>query len=138
MPDGPPIPPADDRTVRLAARFRVDSWEQEPYAEEPDGTLLSRIRLRKEYTGDLAATGLAEMLSAQGGAGQGYVAQEWVTGSLAGRSGSFVLHHGALNGEGEPQQWAVVVPGSATGELAGLTGSGVMHHRLLALDYRLP
>ena len=52
----------------------------------------------------------------------GYVALERVTGTLAGRTGSFVLQHTGLMCRGAPSLKITVVPDSATGELAGLDG----------------
>jgi hypothetical protein len=52
----------------------------------------------------------------------GYVAQERITGTLVGRSGSFVVQHGVPIG-GEPDRaLGTVVAGTATGELADLHG----------------
>ncbi len=53
----------------------------------------------------------------------GYVAMEQVTGSLHGRSGSFVLQHYGIMNRGAPQLTVTVVPDSGTGELAGLAGT---------------
>jgi hypothetical protein len=48
---------------------------------------------------------------------------ERVTGTLHGRSGSFVLQHSATMNRGVPQLSVTVVPDSGTGELVGLTGN---------------
>jgi hypothetical protein len=45
-----------------------------------------------------------------------------VTGTLKGRSGSFVLQHSATMNRGKPASSVTVVPDSGTGELKGLTG----------------
>jgi hypothetical protein len=53
----------------------------------------------------------------------GYVAVEQVTGSLAGRTGGFVLQHDALMRGGVSTRWNVlVVPDSGTEELTGISG----------------
>lgn len=84
-----------------------------------------RMSIDKQYRGDLTATGEGEMLSIMSAtAGSGaYVALEHVTGTLGGRSGTFVLQHSATMTRGAPQLSLTVVPDSGTGELAGLTGS---------------
>jgi Protein of unknown function (DUF3224) len=94
---------------------------------EPDkaeGSTLARYSLDKLYHGDLEGTSKGTMLTAgtdvKGSAG--YVAMERVTGSLQGRSGSFVLQHSGTLARGEPQQSITVVPDSGTGQLAGITG----------------
>ena len=52
----------------------------------------------------------------------GYVALERVTGTLHGRSGSFVLQHSSTMDRGVPTQSITVVPDSGTGALTGLAG----------------
>ncbi len=94
---------------------------------EPDkagGSTLGRYSLDKQYHGDLEATAKGTMLTAgtdvKGSAG--YVAMERVTGTLQGRSGSFVLQHTATMTRGEPQLSITVVPDSGSGQLAGIAG----------------
>jgi hypothetical protein len=79
----------------------------------------------KQFHGDLEATSKGTMLAAGTGAKNssgGYVALEIVTGTLKGRTGTFVLQHNATMNRGVPQLSIVVVPDSATGKLTGLTG----------------
>src|SRR5687767_14149550 len=56
---------------------------------------LARMSIDKEFQGDLVATSSGEMLSAGTSvpSSAGYVAIEKVSGSLNGRSGTFVLQH---------------------------------------------
>lgn len=93
--------------------------------ESSDGITLSRMTIDKTFRGDLEGTSKGEMLSAVTGVhgSAGYVAIERVTGTLAGRSGTFVLQHNGVMNRGEPELRIVVVPDSATGELKGLAGS---------------
>ena len=63
---------------------------------------------------------LSAMTEVKGSAG--YVAMERVTGTLHGRSGSFVLQHSGTMTRGAPQMSVTVVPDSGTGQLAGLAG----------------
>jgi len=53
----------------------------------------------------------------------GYVAIERVSGTLQGRSGTFVLQHSGTMARGAFQLTITVVPDSGTGQLAGLTGT---------------
>ena len=82
------------------------------------------MSIDKTFSGDLDATSQGEMISAgtevQGSAG--YVALERVTGTLAGRVGSFVLQHSGILNRGNPDLQITVVPDSGTGELIGLSG----------------
>lgn len=85
---------------------------------------VGRFTLDKKYHGDLEASAAGEMLTAmtatKGSAG--YVAIEKVTGTLAGRTGTFHLQHSGIMNRSAPTLLITVVPDSGTGELAGLTG----------------
>ena len=52
----------------------------------------------------------------------GYVAIERVTGTLRGRTGTFVLQHTGTMNRDTYQLSITVVPDSGTGQLLGLTG----------------
>ena len=70
-----------------------------------------------------------------------FVGIERVTGTLAGRTGTFVLQDAGTLADGEVTGTWFVVPGSGTGELAGLCGEGgftavVGQHAKIYLDYR--
>ena len=97
----------------------------QPAAPGIEPAKLVRQTLDKRFHGELDATSLGEMIAAmtevQGSAG--YVAMERVTGTLAGRRGSFVLQHSATMNRGVPSLSITVVPDSGTGELAGLSGA---------------
>jgi len=85
---------------------------------------LGRMSLDKRYHGTLEATSSGEMIafrSATPGSA-GYVAMETVRGTLAGRTGSFVLQHSSTLERGAPTQSVTVVPDSGTEGLAGLAG----------------
>lgn len=112
-------------TPRTASgRFEVAMQPQADPAAETPGATLGRLRLDKQYHGDLQATAQGQMLSAitatPGSAG--YVAIEHVTGTLHGRSGSFVLQHRGVMDRGAQALEITVVPDSGTGGLAGLSG----------------
>lgn len=101
--------------------FFVKVTAQEDNSGDP---LLNRMTLDKQYHGDLEATGKGQMLTAGTevkGSGA-YVAIEKVTGTLKGRSGSFVLQHLGIMTRNAPQLSITVVPDSGTGQLAGITG----------------
>ena len=100
--------------------------EMKPQGETIDveGVKLGRLALDKRFEGDLAAIGKGEMLTAltpvKGSAG--YVAIERVTGTLHGRSGSFVFQHAGSMTRGAQQLSITVVPDSGSGALIGLAG----------------
>lgn len=88
-------------------------------------TKLARMSIDKKIVGDLTASTKGQMLSAmtatKGSAG--YVAIEHVSGTLNGKSGSFVLQHTGIMNRGAPSLSVVVVPDSGTGELTGIDGT---------------
>ena len=92
--------------------------------DKAEGSTLGRMSSDKHFHGDLEGTSKGEMLSAmtdvKGSAG--YVAIERVTGTLKGRTGSFVLQHSATMTRGVPELSITVVPDSGSGQLVGLTG----------------
>src|SRR4051812_5965125 len=84
---------------------------------------LARMSIDKQFSGDLEATSKGEMLAYRGEEGSaGYVAMERVTGTLHGRTGSFVLQHSSTMTRGVPTQSITVVPDTGTDQLKGLTG----------------
>ena len=86
---------------------------------------LGRMTIDKQFHGDLEGTSKGQMLTGmtevKGSAG--YVAIEKVTGTLKGRSGSFILQHTGVMNRNVPQLTITVVPDSGTGELTGLAGT---------------
>ena len=95
-----------------------------PQESAPDAAV-ARMLLYKEFHGDLEAIAHGEMMAAGEpltGAGV-YVAIDRVTGTLHGRSGSFLMaHRGVRNADGQELS-IVIVPGSGTGQLTGITGT---------------
>lgn len=81
--------------------------------------------LDKSYHGDLEAHSAGQMLGVRTAVdgSAGYVAMEKVTGTLAGKPGSFVLQHSATMTRGAPDLSIVVVPDSGTDALTGLAGT---------------
>jgi len=99
-------PQSADNPDAKAANVGRNSWEK-----QFKGALVGFSHGEMLYTGDPATSGA-------------YVALEKVTGSLQGRSGSFVFLHSAVMNRGTPQDWVVrVVPDSGTDELQGLQGT---------------
>ncbi len=110
-------------TTRASGTFDV-KLNRQAAQDEAEAAFLARMSIDKRFHGDLDAVSRGLMLAAgttmQGSAG--YVAIEHVTGTLLGRSGSFVLQHSGTMTRGAPQLSITVVPDSGTGQLLGLTG----------------
>lgn len=111
-------------TTHASGTFEVKLTPQ-PLADSAADQSLGRLAIDKQFHGDLEATSRGEMLSAGTGVegSAGYVAIERVSGTLHGRSGSFVLQHNGTMNRGAPQLTITVVPDSGAGELAGLAGT---------------
>lgn len=94
-------------------------------AQECGEATLGRMALDKRFEGGLDATSKGEMLAAGTAvkSSAGYVALERVTGTLDGKTGTFVLQHNGTMSRGAPSLTITVVPDSGTGDLTGLTGS---------------
>jgi hypothetical protein len=114
----------------------------EPMPIEDD--TLSRMVVEKTIEGDLTGSGRGQMLSVgtpiEGSAG--YVLIERITGTLHGRTGSFLLQHSGLMDRGASTLAVTVVPDSGTGELRGLRGQGSITRdasgdHTFTLDYQL-
>jgi hypothetical protein len=101
----------------------------QPPDDKTEGSTLGRLTIDKQYHGELEGTGKGQMLTAmtdvKGSAG--YVAMERVTGTLHGRSGSFVLQHSSTLTRAAPLQSIMVVPDSGTGQLVGLSGKMIVN-----------
>ena len=118
--------PTKENTVKTHAGGTFDvKLNPLPTSDTTAGSPLARMSIDKQFHGDLEASSKGEMLAAgtavKGSAG--YVAIERVTGTLHGRTGSFVLQHSSTMARGAPQQSITVVPDSGTGELVGLAGT---------------
>ena len=107
-------------TIRASGTFDVTL---SPQTASDDS--LGRMTLDKRFHGELDATSRGQMLAAgtavKGSAG--YVALERVTGTLGGRSGTFILQHSGTMTRGAPQLTISVVPDSGTDQLVGLAGT---------------
>lgn len=97
-----------------------------PQADDKNGdAALGRMTIDKQFHGDLEGTSKGQMLTGmtevKGSAG--YVAIEKVSGTLQGRTGTFILQHTGTMNRGVPHLTITVVPDSGTGQLAGLVGN---------------
>lgn len=130
--------------AHASGTFEVKLKPQKADNSEAESANLGRMSIDKQFHGDLEATSKGEMLSAmtdvKGSAG--YVAIERVTGTLHGRSGTFILQHSGTMTRGVPQMSVSVVPDSGTGQLTGLAGKMTIQiadgKHFYELDYTLP
>lgn len=117
--------------MNLTSAFEIKGWD----VAESDGTDetadLSRVMIRKSFTGDLTGTsvGYGVLLQTPEETG-GYVVMERVSGAAAdGREGTFVIqHYGIRDAEGNGPWHGDVVPGTGTGGFEGVTGTFAIQH----------
>lgn len=99
--------------------------DPQPAEDKAGAPALARMLINKQFHGELEATSKGTMLAAGAGAkgsSGGYVALEVVTGTLKGRTGTFILQHTGVMNRGAPSLTVTVVPDSGTGQLTGLAG----------------
>jgi len=115
---------AEQKMLRASGTFEV---KLAPVGNDstPEGPNLGRMSIDKVFKGDLDGVSKGEMITAAGitvKESAAYSAVERVTGTLAGKKGSFALQHTGVMDRGKPSLNITVVPDSGTGELVGLTG----------------
>jgi hypothetical protein len=127
--------------THATGRIDVKTYEPQPYEEVDGGPNLVEIHVTETFSGDIEGEGVVRFLQAVRDDGSAsFVGIERVTGSIAGRPGSFLLQDaGTLEGSTVKGDW-FVIPGSGTGELAGLRGEGgfqaeLGQHAAITLDY---
>jgi hypothetical protein len=116
--------------VRITPRAPVDGASPGP---------VGVMSLDKQYHGDLAAESIGEMLASRTEATGAavYVALERVTGTLGGRTGSFVLAHTGTMTKDAQHLVVTIAPGSGTDGLAGISGNLVIRIEGKAHFYEL-
>jgi Protein of unknown function (DUF3224) len=137
-----PTAPGTPMTATAKGPFDV---KLTPQGTATDPTAVGRMSLDKTFHGDLTATSVGEMLAVRTAVSgsAGYVAIERVTGTLAGRTGTFALQHWGMMDKGTPNLKISVIPDSATGDLSGLTGTMTIDiqpggKHFYAFSYTLP
>ena len=108
----------------------------------------ARYEIDKQWQGDFIGTSKGEMLTrhTESTGSMAYVAMEQMTGTLAGKTGTFYLAHRATMTKGDAASGEMnitVVKGSGTGDLAGLSGDlkiiiDATGKHSYVFDYNLP
>jgi hypothetical protein len=113
-------------TARATGTFKIQGWDEEPYAEIEGGRKLTKASVKQAFAGDLEGEGSVEWLMCyRPDETAAFVGLQRIVGQIDGRSGSFVLlqTEGTFDGK-EATGRLSVVPGAGTGELEGLRGRG--------------
>lgn len=119
-----PSKPTQSQEGAITMSHAKGTFEVKVTPAPADDTGVSRFRGDKQFNGDLNGHSVFVMLAAGNPAtgSAGYVAMENVTGTLAGRSGSFSLQQSGTMDKGALHLVVLVVPGTGTGELQGISG----------------
>ncbi|MBT9504594.1 MAG: DUF3224 domain-containing protein [Burkholderiaceae bacterium] len=129
-------------TSHAAGTFEVKLIPQTP--EDSGAGAPGRMLIDKQFQGDLSGSSKGQMLAVRSAVpgSAGYVAMELVTGTLAGRSGTFALQHSGSMDRGASSLSIHVVADSATGQLMGLSGKMDIKitdgQHFYTFDYLLP
>jgi Protein of unknown function (DUF3224) len=131
-------------STRATATFKIEGWDERPYAEIEGGRKLTQASVKQAFTGDVEGQGAVEWLMCyRPDETADFVGLQRIVGQLGGRSGSFVLLQtdGTFDGT-EAMARVSVVRGSGTGDLTGLSGTGGFSaprggEPTIRLDYKL-
>jgi antibiotic biosynthesis monooxygenase (ABM) superfamily enzyme len=86
---------SDQTRTRANAVITVHNYEPAAYDEPAAGPVLTRIHLEERFSGDISDDGVVEFLQAARADGSAsFVGIERVTGTVAGRTGTFLLQDG--------------------------------------------
>ena len=116
---------SEQTKTRASAVITVHKYEPATYDEPAEGPALARIHVEESFSGDISGDGVVEFLQAARSDGSAsFVGIERVTGTVAGRNGTFLLQDaGTVQDNIVSGDW-FVIPESGTGKLAGLRGTG--------------
>jgi hypothetical protein len=108
----------------MTTTAQVTSWKEDTY-QELEGGKLTKATVTQELTGDIEGSTSIDYLMCYAADGTArFIGQQEISATLAGRTGSFVVHsQGSFEG-GVAAGTMSVVAGSGTGGLAALAGSG--------------
>lgn len=115
-------------TTTLQTKLKIESWDEQPYRELPDGRKFTRADVglggdEPNGASTIRSAAYEALMYYDADGTSSYVTVMQVTGTLDGKSGSFVLTgSGTYDGTTAAGE-SHIVPGSGTGKLAGISGS---------------
>ena len=114
-------------TSHAESAYEIKKWDEKTYDEGEEGKHLTQCSVTQVYHGDIEGESLSTFLMAPAGeASATYVGLERITGTLEGRSGSFIIQFQGSFAGGLPSFSGIIVANSGTGELRGLKGAASM------------
>lgn len=110
------------RTLEL--KLKIESWDEKPYRELPDGTRFTRADVALSGAGDgITAATFEGLMYYRADGTSSYVTLMRIEGTVGGRTGAFVLRgDGAYDGTTARGTSDIV---AGTDGLAGITGTAV-------------
>jgi hypothetical protein len=113
--------------TKATGSFELTSMTEEPYEELDGGIKLTHASGAQRLTGDIEGDGAVHWLMLyRPDKTARFVGLQRITGSVAGRHGTFVLAAEGDHEDGSSEIRWTVVRGSGTGDLAGISGTGSM------------
>jgi len=111
--------------IETSCTFKITGWDENPYKEFENGAKLTKAKVSQAYEGDLSGEGSVEFLMSYASHGTAhFVGIELITGTLSGKTGTFIVQHiGTFDSNGACSKWTIL-PDSGTGELTGISGKG--------------
>jgi hypothetical protein len=111
---------------RATANFKIEGWDEKPFAQIEGGGKLSQASVKQQFSGDIEGEGSVEWLMCyRPDATADFVGLQRIVGRIGDRDGSFVLLQTAGTFDGKVASGKLsVVPGAVTGQLEGLRGTG--------------
>ncbi|MGO8687849.1 MAG: DUF3224 domain-containing protein [Candidatus Dormibacteria bacterium] len=127
---------------RAQGAFDIDRFDSAEPHDHRDGVTLTRAHITKTFHGDLEGGSETDIIMVHTEIPAAYAGIERFEGTVHGRSGGFVLRHGAGSRSGSPWMTWQIVETSGTGELAGIRGDGQIvvgpgGEHTYTLDYEL-
>jgi hypothetical protein len=111
--------------AQATGTFTVSSWDENTYEELDGGGKLTKATVTFAFSGDLEGQGQWDAVMCYRDDGTAtFTGYQRTTGTLGGRTGTFVLRADGTFENGEAKSIWQVVDGSAIGDLRGLTGTG--------------
>ena len=129
--------------TKATGSFEVLSGNEDAYEDRGEGGKLTHAWGEQKFTGDIRGDGTVHWLMSYGNDKTAHlVGLQLITGSVGGRSGSFVIEAIAdHDGKGSRGSWSIVA-GSGSAGLVGITGTGSFEapggpNATYELDYEL-
>ncbi len=107
----------------LETKLEIKSWDEKPYREFEDGRKFTRAEVSLGAADGIDSATFDALMFYRADGTSSYVSLMSISGTLDGKSGSFVLRGtGGYDGTAAVGR-SEVVEGSGTGELAAVTGT---------------